>query len=409
MKNNILFDSRLPALRVLCVAILFVASASTALAQDWRLEPIFRVGGEFDDNATLNPRTDEEIQLTGLLFDASVDVDFSSPTTSFSMQPSARLRRYDDDAVLDSNDYFLRSTLRHQAGLNTLGFRVNYDRQPVRNAERLDTDLEIEDPDEISNDDTGRTLNVGTRDRWRISPYWEYELSNVSLISADFNYTDARYEKVPGLLLVDFSDALLNLNFRRSLSNVTSWVVSLSGRTFDTEDLSDEVDTVGVSFGIRHALSEKTAIDARVGLEDQDQSGFDTDPEVVGHLRLSRRLDIIRLFAEYRRSVYGSGAGTLSARNSINLNFRRRLNDKISAGLGVRAYQDSRLAGIISATERNYVQLQSSFTWYLSRAFAIEADYRYTVIDRDNSIGELANSNQVTLWLTYQPNTVPEI
>jgi hypothetical protein len=41
--------------------------------------------------------------------------------------------------------------------------------------------------------------------------------------------------------------------------------------------------------------------------------------------------------------------------------------------------------------------------------FAIEADYRYTVLDRTGQTGESANSNRVNLWFVYQPNTVPDI
>jgi hypothetical protein len=160
---------------------------------------------------------------------------------------------------------------------------------------------------------------------------------------------------------------------------------------------------------MRRALSEKTTVDARVGLEQIDEENFDFDPEVVGRLRLIRDLEIIRLFAEYRRSIYGSGAGVVSVRDSVSLNFRRRLNEKISAGLGVRAYETDRIGGAPSSQQRRYVQLQSSFSWYLSKSFVIEADYRYTVIDRGEEGGGIANSNQVVIWLVYQPRTVPEI
>jgi hypothetical protein len=53
--------------------------------------------------------------------------------------------------------------------------------------------------------------------------------------------------------------------------------------------------------------------------------------------------------------------------------------------------------------------LQTLFTWYLSEAFVIEADYRYTVLDRSNAIGERSNSNRVGLWFVYQPNTIPKL
>jgi hypothetical protein len=169
--NKTLF-SPLPRLlmRTFLIAATFTfASANTALAQDWRFEPIVKVGGEFDDNATLDIRTDLEVELKGYLLDLRADVNYSSPTTSFFVQPRFLLRNYPDEPEFDSDDIFLRSNYQFQGPSSTLGFRANFDRQSVRTAERSDSDLEIEDPDEIPNNDTGRLFRFGTRDFWWVS------------------------------------------------------------------------------------------------------------------------------------------------------------------------------------------------------------------------------------------------
>jgi hypothetical protein len=417
MKNNKLYQLRMPVLRALCAVIFVFASANSALAQDWRFEPIFKMGGEFDDNATLNPRTDQEVDLSGLIFEAKADVYYSSPTTEFFAQPRVHVKNFNDDVVLDSDDYFLRSTFRRQAKLNTVGFRVNYDQQSVRTGERTDSDLEIEDPDEITNDDTGRVLRIGDRKKWRVSPYWEYRLSSLSSIGARLDYTDTQYDDVFAGILTDFSDTRLGLNYERSLSNLTAWQISLTGRSYDSESSPEEVRGYGVLAGIKHALSEKTRISAAIGFEDTDKSDSETDSEVVGFVTLTRNLESIRFFAQLRRSANGSGAGTVSIRDSLNLNFRRRLNERLSAGLGVRAYQTRVGSGALLSEGRNYVQLQWRLSWYLSRSFVIQAEYRYTVIDRgetrDETLGEIlgqrANSNRIGLWFTYQPKTAPRI
>jgi hypothetical protein len=409
MKNNSLHAPRLSVLCALWAAVFAFVTASSALAQDWRFEPIFKVGGEFDDNATLDPRTDQEVDLSGILLDARANIKYASPATSFLAQPRVVSRNYDDDAVFDSDDFFLRSNFRRRATKSTVGFRVNFEQQSVRTGERADSDLEIEDPDELTNDDTGRVLRFGDRTKWRLSPYWQYQLSNVSSIGAQFDFLDTQYDDVFAGLLADYSDTRLVLNFRRTFSDVTSWGISLTGRRYDSDDLPEEIDGYGLSAVIEHALSEKTRIGATIGFEDTDESDSDTDPEVVGSVTLTRKLETIRLFARYQRSVSGGGAGSVSVRDSFDVNFRRRLNEKISAGLGVRAYQTKNVSGSTSIEDRNYVQLHSSLVWYLTRSFVIEANYRYTVIDRDEFLGERANSNQINLWFTYQPKTTPKI
>ena len=400
--------SRLPIRTAIWIGLLTLASFDLALAQEWRFEPIIAVGGEFDDNATLNIRTDQEVELTGYLLDGKADITYSSPKSSFFLQPRVLIRKYPDEPDFESDDLRLRSNYTFQGSSNTFGYRLRFDQESVRTAERTDSDLEIEDPDEIADTDSGRVFLFGTRDKWRAAPFWNLRISNTSTIRVDLDYIDVRYDDAVEELLNDFTDSRINLSYRRSLSNVTIGVIALTARKFDTEREVSDIDGVGALVGVEHSLSEKTRIKAMVGIEDTDQGGVDTDPEVVGRVSLTRNLETIRMFAQYRRTVTASGAGRLSARDTVNLNFSRRLSEKITAGLGIRAYQTNGLGDSVNIDDRRYVQLHSSFSWYLTRAFAIQADYRYTVLDRD-AVGERSNSNRVNIWFVYQPNTVPKI
>jgi hypothetical protein len=110
------------------------------------------------------------------------------------------------------------------------------------------------------------------------------------------------------------------------------------------------------------------------------------------------------MLAQYRRSVNASGAGNVTLRDQVNVNFTRRLNEKISVGLGVRAYQSRGIGDAASIfLDQDYLQLRTQFVWYLSQAFSMEADYRYTVLDRGEAFDGRANSNHVTLWFVFNP------
>jgi hypothetical protein len=406
MKNNRLHLSYLSVLGALCTMAFAVLPTKSALAQDWRFEPIFRAGGEYDDNATLDPRTDQEVELSGYLLSARADIFYSSQASSFFLQPKFVSRNY-NDSTFDSDDFFLRSNFRRRGELSTVGFRVNFEDQSVRTGERSDSDLEIEDPDEITGDDSGRTFRSGRRTKLRASPYWAYELSKLSSIGANFDFFDIQYDNVFAGLLTDYTDMRLDLNYRRSLSNVTTWGISLTGRRYDAENSPQEIDGYGLLAEIAHTLSEKTRVSARIGLEAIDESGVESDPELVGGVTLTRNLQTIRLLAQYRRSLSGSGTGNVAVRDSFNLNFRRRLNERISAGLGVRVYQQK--GSNVSRLDRDYAQLHASLAWYLTKSFVVEANYRYTVQDRGGALGESANSNNINLWFVFQPNTIPKI
>jgi hypothetical protein len=403
----------LPSLLLwLTFAILIVASPQLAQAQEWRFEPIVRVGGEYDDNARLDNRTDREVKLEGFLVDLKANINYSSAKTSFFMNPSVLLRNYPDEPDYDSDDYFLDSRLTHQLQSSTIGFRARFDQQSVRTGERAISDLEIDDPDEITDDDSGRgRLLFGDRSKWLISPFWDYQLSDTSTIGVNLQYSDVQYEDVFANVLADYTDARLNLTYRRKLSDVQTGLLNVTGRRYDSQASLGETTGYGVMAGFERVLSEKTSLTAMIGVEDSKVSELSFDPEVVGYVRLIRNLETIRMFAEYRRSVSASGSGSLQARDSVSLNFRRRLNEKISAGLGVRAYESGGIGGVTTIDDRSYVQLRSSVLWYLSTSFVIEASYRYTVNDRStfSFLGERANANQVNIWFTYQPRTIPKI
>jgi hypothetical protein len=392
------------------VIVLFGLFFSTiANSQDWGFQPVLRVGGEVDDNARLDFRTDSEIELEGLLVDASAGITFNSPRTEFDFTPRVLIRSYSDEPDFDSDDIFLTSRYKFATQNSELGFRVAFDEQQVRNAEREDADLDVEDPDDITDNASGRVGVRGERSKWRIVPQWKYNFTDISAISVEVDHFDVSYDDVFAGILTDYRDTRLNATFRRAFSSTTTGLLVGSGRSFVSDDnIENEIDGYGAMAGFDHALSNTTSILALIGFETTDIDSLDDNTEVVGELVFRRRLETINLLAQYRRRVNASGSGQLSIRDSISLNATRRLSEKISAGLGVRAYESDPLGRVgVFVQPSRYVQLRARFTWYFMQALSAEVDYRYTVLDRGAIVGESANSNQVVVWFSYHPNTRP--
>ncbi len=408
-RNNTASQGFPSVLLMFSIATAVVCLPDNAGAQEWRFEPIMKVGAEIDDNASLNIRTDQEIELTGLLLDLKADIEYTSPTTSFVVQPRFLVREYSGDSQFNSDDLFLRSRFSRDGKSSSFGFGANFDQQSVRTGERAISDNDIDNPDEITDDDTGRVILTGDRNKWRLSPHWGYQLSDVSTISADLDYFDVEYDDEVSGTLFDYTDSRLNLNYRRAISDVTTLLFTATGRQYDSAATLGDISGAGVLGGIERHINENLRVTAMAGVENTDQSGASSDSEVVGNVTLTRDLNTIRMFARYKRSVTASGGGRLSIRDAISLNLRRRLSDKLSAGLGIRAYQADPIGGAATFSERHYVQLQSTFLWYLTTSFVIETSYRYTISDRSAAVGERSNSNQVNVWFVYQPRTVPRL
>ena len=120
------FLPHLPMRFIMSLILSVLALPNIAGAQDWRFEPILRVGGEYDDNATLDVRTDGEIKLEGFLADLRADITYSSETTSFFLQPRVMVRNYPDEPTFESDDYFLRSQFTYRGQSNTLELFRSY-------------------------------------------------------------------------------------------------------------------------------------------------------------------------------------------------------------------------------------------------------------------------------------------
>jgi hypothetical protein len=320
--------------QLICLVVFAVATPASVNAQEWRFEPIAKLGLVSDDNATLSIRTDDDVQLDGYLLDVLASISYTAAeTTTFFVEPRALIRKYPDDEIFESDDLFLRSRFFHRMQSSTFGFRLNFDQQDVRTGERTDSDLTLDDPDEIPNDDTGLVGLAGDRSRWRISPYWNYALSNTTSFDVSLDYFDTSYDDVFAGILVDYTDTRANLRLRRSYSNITTGIITLTGRRFSPDqvfgfDLEDNTG-IGLLVGFEHALSEKTTLVAMVGAEHTDLGMDQSEVEPIGALTLTRSLKTISMFARYQRAVTANGTGAVEVRDTINVNFNSSVADPV--------------------------------------------------------------------------------
>jgi hypothetical protein len=380
---------------------------SQASHAQWELDPVLRVAWDYDDNATLNIRTDAEQEISGYIAEASINLRNSGERGFFSVTPMFRSRNYGSDNDRNSDDQFLNIGAGYDGVRNRFRFITNYEREGVRTAEAADADLDTEiDPDDIPDDESGRVFSQERRERIRVIPRWSFRLSDVSAINADVTYLDVMYsdDNLPRTLF-DYRDTRLRLGYSRDFSSRTNAALTLTTRNYVTE--RDDGDRTGYGFAasVGRSLTETTRIRAAVGMEKTERNiepeDAQNDPNLVYDFSIIRNMETTRLLAQYRQRIAPSGRGRLTKRDEFNLRFTRNLTERFSAGLGVRAYTVNSLDN--EANEQDYVQLRGQVIWQLSQVFAMQADYRYTVIDRA-ALGEGANSNRITVWLTYQPN-----
>lgn len=382
--------------------VLILSLMGEVRAQEWRFDPVVGVGFEFDDNAELSIRTDSEIEVNGLITDARGTFGYASERTDFSITPRVRWRRY-DESQFDATDIFAILNWQYRTPSHTFRLRANAEREAVRTAEQAEADPEVDDPGDITGEDTGLVLLGGDRDMVWLRPEWNWRLSGVTSLSTSLQVFDVSYDDVFLDLLADYTDAILEFSLSRAFSPVTRGLLIGTVRQYENSEDRNEFDGYSILAGFDRALSEKVDLRVLVGAETAEftTSSLDKETEWVADISLVRQLETISVLAQYRRSIQASGAAIPLVRDDFFLNFRRQLSERVSASLGARVYQSQILASD-SDDSRDYIQLRGSFGWKLTPAFSVEFDYRHTIINRGIIIGERADSNRVSIWFVYR-------
>ncbi|MEX2123399.1 MAG: hypothetical protein WD795_05870 [Woeseia sp.] len=386
--------------------VLVLPAFHAAEAQEWRLEPEIRVGGEYDDNARLRANEADIFEIDGYIVEGSAGIAYQTQRSLFRITPTLRSRVYDEEIDVDSDDQFLDLEWTHETLKSQFALNGNYSRESARTAERADADIDVDDPDDIPIDETGVVFGNERRERFRISPKWRYEFTERMSFDTSFAYTDTSYEDNLLSPLSDYTDTRVNAGLGWQFSPRTRGYIAATARRFENE-LNTDVDGVGFGIGIESDISQTTRFRAEVGYEDSEQDGTGvSESNFVGDVNLVRKLETVTLLAQYRRDVTPGGSGRLTAKDSLNLSLKKQFTERVSGGLGVRAYQTDGLGDqAVTFEERDYAEVFVEFGVALSRAFSLEADYSYARVDESGTEGS-ADSNNIILWLVYRPTPI---
>jgi hypothetical protein len=247
----------------------------------------------------------------------------------------------------------------------------------------------------------------GSRERLWILPQWSYNFSEKSSIAANVRYTDVDYSDIFPGTYTPYSDVRLQATFTRGFSTRTRGYIRAGAGRFERDSalvgIASEVDGLGLTVGIERGLTQTTRLRAEVGVVETEPKGGESDTDVVWDVNLVRNLETVTLLAQVKRSVNSDGGEGIALRDSFNLSLKKQFSERFDGGLGIRAYTTDQLSSDLGTFEdRDYVALLAQLSYALTRTFLVEADYRYTRLDRSR-VAEDADSNSIILWLTWQP------
>lgn len=411
--------ARLARVRCACAV---AASLSPLVAWgDWESVPDLRLEVEANDNPRLgqNPEdigiAPEEIEdhtATRLLFDGRVQLRNVGQRGTVVLTPRIRVDTYSDEADddLERQDAYLNLRTSYRWPRSTAGLRADFARESILSSELVDTGVidPAEPADDPADNETGVLVLLDEfRKRVNVSPYAELELSERSTLLIDARFLDVSYTGPQLRVRTDFSDVMFSLGVRRTIDDRTGVSARLITSRYEADATGNETDTVGVEGSFDRALSEIWSFSITTGLQRSDFVFLGENDEVVDNattnytfdLSFSKRTEIASLDLGIFRLLTPNAIGFLTERNELRVLYRRRLSERLRAGLGLRAVEVGALDG--DTVDREYVRADFDIEWSLSPAWALSA--RYGAMDQSFSGDRLdGTANLLSIGAVYR-------
>lgn len=386
----------------LCLLPLAVFFADTVHAQAWVVTPSISLGQEYDDNFRLSTDSPTEQVYTTVLSGA---VEVSRLTEIWQLrafgQYDAIHYEGDDDDLADKHNQFAGFSSIYETQRGELALEGSYRRDSILRTLNFDIDpggVIIDPADDIDIDLVQRQVR---RERFVIGPAWRRNLTELTELELAYEFQDTSYDDPEGLDLIDFYEHSGAVELTRQLTPLTS-ISTTVGADFYRGDEEREYDNYSLAGSAEHEFSQTTRGGAGVGIR---YTSFDTPNEdgdeigAIGFIFGERRTQLARYFLRYEKQLLPSGAGELIDSDIVTLRVNRELRPRLDFFLRGRFFRNrSELEG--STADRYYFSVQPGLTWEFTRAWSLDASYRFDWEERDVD-DDSANTHILFVALNY--------
>jgi hypothetical protein len=387
----------------------FGVIAATAVAAPWEFNPRVEAGYLYDDNYRLTA-PGGEIDVSGPLVDAAVELRTITQTGEFSFTPRVRATYFPDAKELDAVDYFANLDWQRRGQRAFTRLRGEFSAQDIVNSEQPDVETggELGEPD-IG--DSGRVLVDNRRTRWSLRPSMNVEVSQRREMQFDLGYTDVTFDENITDAQVDFSVADVAIGLLSRINERDSFTARLRGARYDIET-SEPTNGYGAEVQWERRTVTDTRWYIRAGAQQLDFTLLDVDDNEISHKEtvwlagagVNFMLGRDEMLLDLTHNVGPSSAGTVVARDQLRFRWTRALTPRLSLLAGLRGTHDEDLDDSPSSTfaERSYATGDIGLQWFWQEEFSLRVAYDYTW-QKFRGEADPAKSSGALISVLYQP------
>jgi hypothetical protein len=392
----------------LIVAATLACSAMPAGAADWEANPKLALGYLYDNNYRLTP-PDAEIEVSGAVLDAQLDLRAAGPLSEFSLVPRVRLTEFPDDPEEESDDYYATLGWEHRTQVMRAQVRADYSHETVATSEQPSTDIDSGLGD-TGGADAGIAAIRNRRDLVRIRPSFSYDFSPRHRLEVGATATDVSFEDKLPAFQTDYRDYGIDVGYGFVTSPRSTVTVRALAARYDVEIEGNSADAYGLELEWSTSATETMEAFLRAGaqhtiFEDNELTG-EAGEEVTTWLAgagLRRSLKLTELFFDVTHSVGPTASGFVVQRDQVRFRWTHLFTPRFSMFSGVRGTRDDAVASDTLFNARNYATADIGMEWRILQQLSLVATVDYTWQDFETEASRDSESGGARLSFVYEP------
>jgi hypothetical protein len=238
------------------------------------------------------------------------------------------------------------------------------------------------------------------RNRIRLDPSWNYQLTEQVGVQLGYGFLDMSVPEVEGAF--DTQQHRLSAGGLYRLTPRSTLNLTGNATRITSERL--ELDNLEVLAGLEHAFSEVLTASAGAGYrtssldrngQEEEASGF------LANLRLRYQTELSQFSSSISRTVNPTVGGQPVQADRLILYYTRSIRPRLLFALRGDAFQTE--GAVTEVTRRRYFEVKSLLSWNWTRWWALEGGPFYRRREFRNDFTEAVDGYGVFFALTYTP------
>lgn len=390
---------------ITAAALFGLSIVATTARAELTIAPSFSPELYVDDNR--RQRESNPTSVIASINEVKLNAEYRQETYSVNLEPKARVSRYTQESILNSDDYFV--ALDAQKFWSRTQAQMSFD---YENESTITTELF----------DSGRFDNNIRRESIALNGLVSHGISPSLVGSFSAGISDVSFEETQGGNFSDFRSYFARADLSYSLGPRTTLIPALGYSLFKTPDAGGETRSYTFELGISHELDDTLDVFVSAGPSVSHIDSFTTEqfivslnPFVIGTRRVetetrgsgevvravvNKRFERALVNVEWNRSFAPSSQG---ARQRLEI-VRSRAEYRFTEELKAKAffiYRSRTQEATPGALFRDLdiIQTSAALEYRLSKTQTVELGYRFRNQSEPGG-GFSANSNRI--FLTYR-------